>query len=96
MIFKITFSATVIVISWVSWRQLLRRKSSTGFLGVCSKKKTRWVEEEANLWSSCLSPSSGRAGAWKAIFKWFFKKDFIYFYTEGKGGRKRGRETLIG
>ena len=25
----------------------------------------------------------------------FFKKDFIYFWSSGKGGRKRGRETSM-
>ena len=25
----------------------------------------------------------------------FFKKDFIYFLAEGKGGRKRGSETSV-
>ena len=29
------------------------------------------------------------------IFYFIIFKDFIYFLTEGKGGRKRGRETSI-
>ena len=28
-------------------------------------------------------------------FLYLFKKDFIHFYTEEKGGRKRGRERLM-
>ena len=29
------------------------------------------------------------------ILYFIFKKDFIYLFLEGKGGRKRGRETSM-
>ena len=45
----------------------------------------------------CVGAFRGREESWFLLRKvsLSFFKDFIYFQREGKGGRKKGRETLV-
>lgn len=69
MIFKITFSAMIIVFIWVSWKQILRPGLSIeGFLGNYSQKESRIGQRERLTYRAAPSAHLiGSSGGGKAL-----------------------------